>query len=213
MGFSSLFLHALALASILVTPSLGIARARPQTAGADSATAPGHGTCTTANTAVRKEWGSLTVGQRKQYIAAVQCLQKKPSIIPHGLVPGAKTRADDFTATHINQTLQIHLDGIFLSWHRNFVWLFEQALQKECGYTGTVPYWNWALWCSNLAKSPLFDGSDSSLSGDGVFDNSSGPYIVGGGATLPHGTGGGCVTSGPFKVGECNFHIACFADL
>jgi tyrosinase len=154
--------------------------------------------CTPANTRVRKEWGSLTKLERTQYINAVHCMQTLPSKLDPAVVPGAKHRQDDFVATHINKTLSIHLDGIFLSWHRNFVWLWETALIEECGYQGAQPYWNWALWCDDLAASPLFDGSATSLSGDGVYEPDQGPYIVGGGATLPHGTGGGCVTSGPF---------------
>ena len=82
----------------------------------------------------------MSKSERTSYINAVLCLQKLPSKIPAGVVPGAKSRFDDFTATHINQTLSIHLDGIFLSWHREFVWLYEQALQNECGYKGTQPY-------------------------------------------------------------------------
>ncbi|KIW33257.1 uncharacterized protein PV07_00124 [Cladophialophora immunda] len=156
-------------------------------------------TCTSSCKVVRKEWGSLTKAERTSYINAVLCLQKRPSIIPKGLVPGAKSRFDDFVATHINQTLSIHLDGIFLAWHREFVWLYEQALRNECGYTGTQPYWNWALWCNSLSTSPLFDGSATSLSGDGVFEPDQGPYVVGEGETLPHGTGGGCALSGPFQ--------------
>ncbi|OCL11990.1 Di-copper centre-containing protein [Glonium stellatum] len=155
--------------------------------------------CSPENISVRKEWGSLSKFERKEYIDAVLCLQKKPSIFDPGLVPGAKSRADDFTATHINLTSSAHLDGIFLSWHRNFVRLHEKALREECGYKGAQPYWNWPLWCHNLAGSPLFDGSPTSLSDDGVFDNSTGIYVVGGGATLPHGTGGGCVKDGPFQ--------------
>lgn len=154
--------------------------------------------CTSANTRVRKEWGSLTKWERSEYINAVHCMQRLPPKLDPAVVPGAKHRQDDFVATHINKTLSIHLDGIFLSWHRNFVWLWETALRDECGYAGAQPYWNWALWCNDLAGSPLFDGSSTSLSGDGVYEPDQGPYVVGGGATLPHGTGGGCVTSGPF---------------
>lgn len=156
--------------------------------------------CTSDSKTIRREWGSLTKAERREYIDAVLCMQQIPSIIPEGEVPGAKTRFDDFASTHINQTLGIHLDGVFLSWHRNFVWLWEQALREECGYTGYQPYWNWALWCDDLAGSPLFDGSETSLSGDGVYDDY-GNYTVGG-ANLPHGTGGGCVTDGPFQVSE-----------
>ncbi|KAK9423161.1 putative Tyrosinase copper-binding domain-containing protein [Seiridium unicorne] len=154
-------------------------------------------TCAPQNTALRREWGSLTKFERRSYIDAVLCMQSRPSIIPEGEVPGAKTRFDDFTAVHANNTMSVHLSGVFLSWHRNFVWLWEQALREECGYDGYQPYWNWALWCEDLAGSPLFDGSETSLSGDGEYVDYGG-YIVGG-VELPHGTGGGCVTSGPFQ--------------
>lgn len=154
--------------------------------------------CTTQNTNVRKEWGSLTTSERRSYIDAVLCMQNRPSVIPEGEVPGAKSRFDDFIAVHANYTMHIHLDGIFLTWHRHFVYLWEQALREECGYPGYQPYWNWALWCEDLAGSPLFDGSETSLSGDGEYVDYGG-YTIGG-ANLPHGTGGGCITSGPFQV-------------
>lgn len=64
-------------------------------------------TCNPSNTYVRKEWLSLTPKEKKAYIAAVKCLQSKPAI-SGALAPGAKSRFDDFVATHINQTLTIH---------------------------------------------------------------------------------------------------------
>lgn len=39
----------------------------------------------------------------------------------------------------MNQTNNIHLTGNFLSWHRYFIWLYEQALQQECVYEGSLP--------------------------------------------------------------------------
>ena len=104
--------------------------------------------------AVRKEWYSvlpclifcydthhyrsnLTLPERSEYIDAVLCLMELPSQLDD--VPGARNRFDDFAATHINLTLHIHLDGQFLSWHRNFVWLYETALREECGYHGYQP--------------------------------------------------------------------------
>ncbi|KAI3397650.1 hypothetical protein diail_10521 [Diaporthe ilicicola] len=166
-----------------------------------------HSSCYSNNTVTRKEWGSLTSSERTSYIDAVLCMQSSPSHLNITEVPGAKTRLDDFVATHINLTRSIHLDGIFLSWHRNFVQLWESALHQECGYPTNLgqPYWNWALWCDDLAGSPLFDGGPTSLSGDGTYEPDQGNYTVGGGATLPHGTGGGCVTSGPFINQTINF--------
>ncbi|KAJ4300006.1 hypothetical protein N0V90_005254 [Kalmusia sp. IMI 367209] len=64
--------------------------------------------CTMNNAAVRREWSTLSAPEKKAYIAAVQCLNSKPSKTPLSLAPGAKTRYDDFVATHINQTLTIH---------------------------------------------------------------------------------------------------------
>jgi tyrosinase len=64
-------------------------------------------TCNTQTGYIRQEWSSLSATQKKAYISAVQCLQSKPSI-SGAIAPGARTRYDDFVATHINQTLTIH---------------------------------------------------------------------------------------------------------
>jgi tyrosinase len=53
-----------------------------------------------------------------------------------------------------------------------------------------------------LESYPVFDGSDTSLSGNGAVVPNEGNVVLGGGGLpnfdLPPGTGGGCVTSGPF---------------
>ncbi|KAK8074628.1 Di-copper centre-containing protein [Apiospora hydei] len=149
-------------------------------------------TCTRANLQVRKDWGDLTDGEKKAYITAVQCLTSAPSKLNPTNYPGAKTRFDDFVAVHINQTMSIHGTGNFLSWHRYFTWAYEQALRNECGYNGTQPYWNWARWTTDIETSPLFDGSDLSMSGNGE-------KIAHQGLGVPTGNGGGCVQTGPFK--------------
>lgn len=52
--------------------------------------------------------GNLSKSERKQYIDAVLCLSKKPPITPLSEFPGVRSRYDDFVATHINQTGEIH---------------------------------------------------------------------------------------------------------
>lgn len=47
---------------------------------------------------------------RIAYTDAVLCLQSKPSNAAPGLVPGARSRFDDFLAVHINQTFLIHFN-------------------------------------------------------------------------------------------------------
>ncbi|KAF2263579.1 Di-copper centre-containing protein [Lojkania enalia] len=163
--------------------------------------------CTLRNVAIRREWSMLSTQEKKDYIAAVQCLANKPSNTPSTLAPGAKNRYDDFVATHINQTLSIHGTGNFLTWHRYFTWAYEQALRNECGYKGYQPYYNWPKWADNPAASPIFDGSATSMSGDGAFVQRNATCIPSNDVcqiSLPIGNGGGCVKSGPFKDWKVN---------
>ncbi|KAK3381237.1 hypothetical protein B0H63DRAFT_197989 [Podospora didyma] len=166
--------------------------------------------CTLFNLKIRREWGAFSKNEKLDYINAVKCLQSKPAKTPATVAPGAKTRYDDFVAVHVQQTMEIHYTGSFLSWHRYFIWTFEKALQDECGYKGTLPYWDWSKTAvTGLSKSPIFDGTATSMSGDGAFVANKGNIILGANGdlppiVLPSGTGGGCVTSGPFKDMKVN---------
>ncbi|KAJ5648559.1 hypothetical protein N7490_004931 [Penicillium lividum] len=161
-------------------------------------------TCTLENLRVRRNWRAFTSAEKKSYIKSVLCLTKARSITPTHVAPGARSRFDDFVATHISQAYHVHRDGLFLAWHRYFIYEYEQALRTECNYTGDYPYWNWAADADNLEESPLFDGTETSLSGNGahilneapIGARIPGPYPP---LWLPAGTGGGCVTEGPFK--------------
>ncbi|KAK8091883.1 hypothetical protein PG997_002244 [Apiospora hydei] len=141
--------------------------------------------CTIANAAVRKEYADLSDVEKTDYIDAVRCLMTKPSITPPELVPGARTRYDDFVATHMNLTRTIHMTGNFLSWHRYFVFTWETALRDECGYKGYQPYWNWVKSSMDPIHSPYMDGSPTSQGGNGA-------------------EGGGCVETGPYGVITAN---------
>lgn len=153
----------------------------------------------------------MTPTQRKSYISAVQCMFSAPAKSDPAQVPGAKTRYDDFVAQHINQTLTIHRTGNFLSWHRMYMHAYEKALRDECGYDGALPYWNWFTYQSNLKDSPVFDGSDTSMGGDGEYVKHNGSVGGGGTVALPSGAGGGCIKSGPFKkyVPYLSFPLSC----
>lgn len=102
--------------------------------------------------------------------------------------------------------MTIHYTGTFLAWHRYFVWVYEQALRDECGYTGYQPYWDWPKYANSPQTSPIFNGDDYSMSGNGVFKEYD-PIVLGtivdgvvlSPITIPRGLGGGCVTEGPFK--------------
>lgn len=156
-----------------------------------------HRPCTYDSATVRREWNDMTRDDRLSFIAAVQCLKSRPSRLQPGFVPAAVSQYDDFTATHINMSFTIHFSGLFLSWHRRFVHVFEEQLY-ECGYPrglGT-PYWDWTR-NPDIDRAAMFDGSDESLGGNGVWDPEARPIALGKNGFLPRGTGGGCVTTGP----------------
>ncbi|KAL2212969.1 Di-copper centre-containing protein [Sarocladium strictum] len=140
--------------------------------------------CTLENAAVRREWGDLSVAERKEYSKAVQCLQNKPAKTPSNVAAGAKSRFDDFVVTHIQQTGTIHNTANFLAWHRYYTWAYETALRDECGYTGYQPYWNWDRYANDPVNSPIFDGGEGSLGGNS--------------------NGGGCAQTGPFDELKVN---------
>ncbi|KAH8897262.1 putative tyrosinase [Thozetella sp. PMI_491] len=125
-----------------------------------------------------------------------------PSKIPSGLAPGAKSRYDDFVATHVNQTRGIHFSGSFFIWHRYFLWAFERALRDECGYNGYLTYWNWGKSATDPLHAPYFDGSEYSQGANGVWaphnctkPQPTGPYCT----LIIDGEGGGCVERGPYN--------------
>ncbi|KAG9253025.1 uncharacterized protein F5Z01DRAFT_658993 [Emericellopsis atlantica] len=92
----------------------------------------------------------------------------KPAKTPANVASGAKSRYDDFVATHIQQTGSIHNTANFLTWHRYYTWAYETALRDECGYKGFQPYWNWDRYADDPVNSPLFNGNASSIGGNSV---------------------------------------------
>ena len=134
--------------------------------------------------------------ERKDYIRAVRCLWDLPRVDP--VFSAAQNYFDEFVAIHVNLTDFIHGTGNFLTWHRYVIHLWEETLSNDCGHEGALPYWNWFKYQDNLAASPLFDGSDTSLGGDGEFFAHNGSLVGAGQVWLPSGKGGGCVKSGPF---------------
>ncbi|RGP66589.1 tyrosinase [Fusarium longipes] len=159
--------------------------------------------CSIFNAAVRRDWKTLSKKDKKAYIDAVLCLRKKPSKADPAFAPGARSRYDDFVAVHINQTLSIHGTGNFFTWHRYFTWAYEKALQDECGYKGTQPYWNW-FDTGDFATNPVFDGSETSMSGDGKYVKHEGAWSGKQNIFIPSGGGGGCIKNGPFAGAVAN---------
>ncbi|KAK3690550.1 hypothetical protein B0T22DRAFT_499870 [Podospora appendiculata] len=162
--------------------------------------------CTIGNLVFHREYGSLSKQERLAYVNAVKCLQSLPPRTPASVAPGSKSRFDDFTVTHIQQTLSIHYSGIFQPWHRWFVYQYEKALCDECGYTGYQPYWDWPKYAAAPQDSPIFNGEYIPHAGPVIEP----PASIGGGQIqLPAGVGGVLVATGPFvnmtvNLGPCD---------
>ncbi|RKK82354.1 hypothetical protein BFJ69_g3279 [Fusarium oxysporum] len=176
--------------------------------------------CTPDNLLYRKEWGALTKEERLGYIGAVKKLMELPSRSPPDQVPGARSRYDDFIATHMQYATAIHhsvgcpqnssrwffklitwcLQGLFLTWHRYFTYLYELALRDEAGYKGAHPYWDWTQTWQDWRKSTVFDGSPYSMGSNGkaIPHGPVNDTALGSTRLLYPGTGGGCIESGPF---------------
>ncbi|KAH7088058.1 hypothetical protein FB567DRAFT_494149 [Paraphoma chrysanthemicola] len=169
---------------------------------------PSPETCTMDSVSIRREWSTLSESAKINYINAVKCLAGLPARTPASVAPGAKSRYDDLVVTHIQQANNIHGTGNFLSWHRYYTWAFEQMLRNECSYKDDFPYYNWAWWAEDPKSSPFFDGSETSLSGDGAFiagrNSSCLPSDTSCLVRVQPGSGGGCVTSGPLKDWKVN---------
>jgi tyrosinase len=73
---------------------------------------------------------------------------------------------------------------------------------------------DWGKYAMDPLHSPIFDGSDTSMGGDGSYvkhdpvgiPTNDDPEIL-----IPTGNGGGCITSGPFKkyVQDFTGKLAC----
>ncbi|KAI3548064.1 tyrosinase central domain-containing protein [Colletotrichum filicis] len=167
-------------------------------------------TCTPDKVRVRREWRTLPAEQRRAFVAAIECMQSSPSLYEPGVMPAAKTLYDDFVAIHLKQTPVIHRTANFQLWHRLYTDVFEQKV-RECGYTGTFPFWEWGYDAEDPTLSPLFDGSDTSIGSNGAFVPHEGLEIhqayTNVTLKLEPGSGGGCVMSGPFSKMTVNLPV------
>ncbi len=129
--------------------------------------------CTYEIAQQRQEWRTLDTATRKSFTSAATCLMKLPpthmTAAEAPYYPGIKSRHDEYVATHINYTLNIHDTADFFAWHRMFIHFWEQDLKNLCGYTGVLPYWNWALDAAAPQDSPLFTGDAYSMGSNGKY--------------------------------------------
>ncbi|EHS63799.1 uncharacterized protein PGTG_21816 [Puccinia graminis f. sp. tritici CRL 75-36-700-3] len=131
---------------------------------------PASSSSTCKSVRVRKEWRTLSYEQQADYIKSIKCLVRLPS----KLLGPSYRRWDDFEYVHCDLRKRLHTRPLFLPWHRYFTFVHEKILREECGFRGTVPYWNWTLDHKNITHSPVWSsdpvvgfGSNGSFFGPG----------------------------------------------
>ncbi|GAB1517971.1 hypothetical protein RhiTH_001027 [Rhizoctonia solani] len=141
---------------------------------------------------VRREWRTFSKAERKGWIDAVNCLNKKPrngklrppvdtasyADAKFHIAPlnESSTYYDDLVYIHMNLNPIIHWTGLFLPWHRAYLHEWTNILRKECSYQGVVPYWAWEKgeskhrWNGDTAAYRLHSDADDFL-GSPLWDN------------------------------------------
>ncbi|KDR66552.1 hypothetical protein GALMADRAFT_259070 [Galerina marginata CBS 339.88] len=133
------------------------------------------------NPAVRREWRTLSVAERTEWIGAIKCLAKMPH---NSSVHETQFRAfqprlnpnssffDDLTFVHNDLIELIHGTGLFFPWHRHHLRTLENAIRTHCGYKGVMSYWDWTQDAPDFENSLFWNDSDpeSGLGGWGNPD-------------------------------------------
>lgn len=128
-------------------------------------------TCDAASLSTRVEWRDYTPEDRLALVDAIACLITTPSAGPD--YAPSTSRYEDLVRTHQLLTNDVHMNGVFLLWHRYYLHAFETALRAECGFDRPLPWWDETLDAGAFKQSSVFTpehfGSlPSSVDGSGV---------------------------------------------
>ncbi|CAE7231262.1 unnamed protein product [Rhizoctonia solani] len=142
---------------------------------------------------VRREWRTFSKAERKAWIDATNCLNKKPRTgklqppidtdsypdVGFHIAPvnESSTYYDDLVYAHMNLNPVIHKTGLFLPWHRVYLHEWTNIIRKECGYKGVVPYWAWENDSEDFLGSSIWD-TDSESGLGGFSDDASDDYTL-----------------------------------
>ncbi|KAI9097323.1 hypothetical protein DFS34DRAFT_580698 [Phlyctochytrium arcticum] len=126
----------------------------------------------------RREFRELSETERQAFITATLCMRDRRRAPPRLGARGSTTLYDDYVYAHAQARSVAHGQPAFLPWHRRFLASYERDLQNVCGYTGTLPYWDWAYDSQAPETSEIL--TDKYFGGDGVDSNrnclSGGPF-------------------------------------
>ncbi|KAJ3003530.1 hypothetical protein HKX48_001720 [Thoreauomyces humboldtii] len=120
---------------------------------------------------VRKEFRELTDAQKQAFIDANNCL-RDPKKSPGTLTEqGSPTMYDDLVWVHSHGAPITHNTAEFLPWHRQFLGIYEYWLEKQCGYSDGIPYWDWSIDSQAPERSTILSPKWFGGNGDPNNDN------------------------------------------
>lgn len=107
-----------------------------------------------SNPSMRREWhsSSLSDAQRKNFVDSVKRLMGRPS--QRG--GASKNRYEDLVLLHQQFTPTMHGSRLFLIWHRYFLWVFEDIMRKEGGFTAPLPWFDETKYAGRFSQSSIF---------------------------------------------------------
>ncbi|MCM2424236.1 tyrosinase family protein [Streptomyces sp. RKAG293] len=112
-----------------------------------------------AEVVTRPEIRQLSDGQRTRFFNAVKTLKNNNAV---------NNQYNQFVAVHYNNQTAGHGVPAFLPWHREYLRLFEAALQK-IDPTVVLPYWDWSRDSQAPERSVIF--SSAYFGGNGAGSN------------------------------------------
>mmetsp|Transcript_54297 Transcript_54297/g.48873 ORF Transcript_54297/g.48873 Transcript_54297/m.48873 type:complete len:393 (+) Transcript_54297:69-1247(+) len=120
---------------------------------------------------IRKSTHTLSVAEKEEFLEALYLMKSTPSIYDPSY-----NAYDFFVYVHLlsNDPLTTygHAGWGFLPWHRIYLYLFEQELQRVTNYSDIyLPYWN----PTNLTESDILLNDYTFLGGDGISEF---PYLL-----------------------------------
>ncbi|KAG8688177.1 hypothetical protein FRC09_013063 [Ceratobasidium sp. 395] len=134
--------------------------------GALALTGTAFAACT--NPAVRKEYRTLSVAEKTEFVRAITCLGN----VPHGtkltktriaggisLINTTSSLYDDWVYLHMDSNVKTHVTALFFPWHRWYIDAFEKDLKEKCQFKGTIPYWDFTKDAADFSKSPIFEAN------------------------------------------------------
>ncbi|CAB9505659.1 Hemocyanin, beta-C chain unit [Seminavis robusta] len=104
----------------------------------------------------RRPWRSLSCGEQDQFLNALRALK-------------ASGVYDDIARVHWLTGGAAHNVPAFLPWHRYYLWVFEQQLQRASGTCVTVPFWDWER--PDSLETVFRGGTFGSQNGGGCVDS------------------------------------------